>query len=111
MEGTYPIDCFGQFYVWLTFSTIHFCHSLTPISEIASERVGENDLDGDRLHKYIVVGLLLRWVGIREKYIRLKTLFDFLQSGWSGFCTCTGKGEKLSNSQVCCLAQLCLTAA
>ena len=32
-----------------------------------------------------------------------------LQSGWSG-CR-TGNGEKLSNSHVCCLAQLCLAAA
>ena len=32
-----------------------------------------------------------------------------VQSGWSG-CR-TGNREKLSNSQVCCLAQLCLAAA
>ena len=32
-----------------------------------------------------------------------------IQSGWS-VCR-TGNGEKLSNSQVCCLAQLCLAAA
>ena len=31
------------------------------------------------------------------------------QSGWSG-CR-TGNREKLSNSQVCCLAQLCLAVA
>ena len=33
----------------------------------------------------------------------------FVQGGWSG-CR-TGNGEKLSNSQLCCLAQLCLAAA
>ena len=32
-----------------------------------------------------------------------------LQSGWGGWPT--GNIEKLSNSQVCCLAQLCLAAA
>ena len=32
-----------------------------------------------------------------------------LQGGWSG-CR-TGNGEKLSNSQVCCLAQRCLAAS
>ena len=32
--------------------------------------------------------------------------------GWSGWSGCrTGNGEKLSNSQVCCLFQLCLDAA
>ena len=34
---------------------------------------------------------------------------ESVQSGWSG-CG-TGNGEKLSNSQVSCLAQLCLAAA
>ena len=33
-----------------------------------------------------------------------------VQGGWRG-CPSTGNGEKLSNSQVCCLAQLCLAAA
>ena len=31
-----------------------------------------------------------------------KRLSEIVQSGWSGCCT--GNGEKLSNSQVCCLA-------
>ena len=39
-----------------------------------------------------------------RKFVR-----QIVQSGWSG-CH-TGNIEKLSNSQVCCLAQLCLAAA
>ena len=34
---------------------------------------------------------------------------SLLQSGWS--VRRTGNGEKLSNSQECCLAKLCLAAA
>ena len=36
-------------------------------------------------------------------------MFEVVQSGRSG-CR-TGNEEKLSNSQICCLAQLCLAAA
>ena len=35
--------------------------------------------------------------------------FEFTKDRCSGCCT--GNGDKLSNSQVCCLAQLCLAAA
>ena len=34
---------------------------------------------------------------------------NFVQGGWGGWPT--GNGNKLSNSQACCLAQLCLAAA
>ena len=34
---------------------------------------------------------------------------SILQGGWGGWPT--GNGKKVSNSQACCLAQLCLAAA
>ena len=36
-------------------------------------------------------------------------LYTRVQGGWGGWPT--GNGKKLSNSQACCLAQLCLAAA
>ena len=41
--------------------------------------------------------------------IRISILLVKLQGGWSGWPT--GNGKKVSNSQACCLAQLCLAAA
>ena len=50
-------------------------------------------------------------VKLTQESVRLQfgTSLRGVQSGYIG-CN-TGNGEKLSNSQACCLAQLCLAAA
>ena len=49
------------------------------------------------------------YVYIFTRFGSILTMHVILQSGWSG-CR-IGNGEKLSNSQVCCLAQMYPAAA
>ena len=51
-------------------------------------------------HGYVLRSLLHWEVSFPKLYV---------QGGWGGWPT--GNGKKVSNSQVCCLAQLCLAAA
>ena len=51
-------------------------------------------------HGYVLRSLLNWEVSFPKLYV---------QGGWGGWPT--GNGKKVSNSQVCCLAQLCLAAA
>ena len=52
---------------------------------------------------------LINYIGDTKYSLTWCPTLYAIQSGYIG-CN-TGNGEKLSNSQACCLAQLCLAAA